>query len=451
MNMKIRTIIFTLLSALMLTACDDFLDITPTGKVIAKTGEEYRALLTYEYKYFSKDRYMTTLRTDEVIMDKVKSSSTDLDAYLDLWRWKDDNPSPTTSYFSWRTYYHNIYIANYIIEHQEKITEARKEEINQMVGESYMMRAYCHFLLVNLYAEPYTHCTPSLTRGVPVQLKADVNAVPGSCSVDSVYKQVLRDIDEAEKYLNVDEWEEGKNYRFNKVSAQALRARTYLYMGRWEEALAAAKAVLAANAELEDLNTSSTLPNSFKSVENIVALERFSSNMYTAINLPSADFISKYRSGDQRRTKFYKRVTSSTYSLLKGGNDEFSSSFRTAEAYLIAAESAARLNMTGVALDYLTPLMQKRLNASAYQTTLQLVNAMTADELVEEIMDERARELAFEGHRWFDLRRTTRPALTRNYNGETFTLQPDQYTMRFPTEAVESNPKIELWDATGEI
>jgi hypothetical protein len=76
---------------------------------------------------------------------------------------------------------------------------------------------------------------------------------------------------------------------------------------------------------------------------------------------------------------------------------------------------------------------------------------MTADELVEEIMDERARELAFEGHRWFDLRRTTRPALTRNYNGETFTLQPDQYTMRFPTEAVESNPKIELWDATGEI
>jgi hypothetical protein len=36
-------------------------------------------------------------------------------------------------------------------------------------------------------------------------------------------------------------------------------------------------------------------------------------------------------------------------------------------------------------------------------------------------------------------------------NGETFTLQPDQYTMRFPTEAVESNPKIELWDATGEI
>lgn len=444
--MKIRTIIFTVLSAFMLTACDDFLDITPTGKVIAKTGEEYRALLTYEYKYFAKDRYMTTIRTDEVVMDKTKSSSTDLDAYLDLWRWKDDNPSPTTTYFSWRTYYHNIYIANYIIEHQDQITEARAEEVSQMVGEAYMMRAYCHFLLVNLYAEPYTHCIPSQTRGIPVLLEADVNAVPGSSSVETVYRQVLSDVEEAQKHLNVDRWEEGKNYRFNRVSAQALRARTYLYMGLWEEALAAAKAVLAVNADLEDMNTSTTLPNSFKSVESIVALESFSSNMYTAINLPSRDFISIYRTGDQRRTKFYKRVTASTYSLLKGANDELASSFRTAEAYLIAAESAARLGSTDVAVEYLTQLMQKRLNASAYNSTLQLVGAMNQEELIQEVMDERARELAFEGHRWFDLRRTTRPALTRTYDGETFTIQPDQYTMRFPTEAVESNPKIELWN-----
>ena len=148
--MKLRNIILFILTAVALTSCDDFLDITPTGKVIAKTGEEYRALLTYEYKYFSKDRYMTTLRTDELLMDKKKSSSTDLDAYLDLWRWKDDNPSPTTSYFSWRGYYHTIYIANYVIEHRDEITDATRDEVNQLVGESYMLRAYCHFLLVNL-------------------------------------------------------------------------------------------------------------------------------------------------------------------------------------------------------------------------------------------------------------------------------------------------------------
>lgn len=444
--MKIQSILLSVLVLLNLTACDNFLDITPTGKVIAETGDEYRALLTYEYNNFTKDRYMTTLRTDEIVMDKSKSSSTDLDAYLDLWRWKDDNPSPTTSYFSWRSYYHAIYIANYIIEHQNEIKEATRDEINQLVGEAYMMRAYNHFLLVNLYAEPYTHCNPRETRGVPMLLKADVNAVPRSSSVDSVYNQVISDLEKAEMYLNVETWELGKNYRFNKVSPQALRSRVYLYMGRWKDALNAAKIVLQSHNALENLNSGTTLPNSFKSAENIVALERYSSNLYTVINMPSGSFIGLYRSGDQRRTKYFKRVTSSTYSLLKGGSDDLACSFRTAEMYLTAAETSARLNETETAISYLTPLLENRLNASALQNTAELMDNMSQEELIQEIMDERARELAFEGHRWFDLRRTTRPALTRKYDGITYTIQPEQYTMRFPSEAVEANPEIERWD-----
>ena len=105
-----------------------------------------------------------------------------------------------------------------------------------------------------------------------------------------------------------------------------------------------------------------------------------------------------YRSGDQRRTKFFKRVTSSSYALQKGGNDEYASTFRTSEAYLTAAEAAARLGHLEDAVDYLIPLMEERLNASAYQTTMELVEAMDQDALIQEILDERARELAFEGH-----------------------------------------------------
>ena len=437
------TIHCSLFVSMMFTSCDNFLDITPTGKVIASTGEEYRAMLTYEYKYFPKDRHMTTVRTDELKFSGSTASS-DLDAYLDLWLWKDENPSPTTSYFSWRSYYHAIYIANYIIEHQEEITDASAKTINQLVGEAYMMRAYCHFLLVNLYAEPYTHCTPATTRGVPMMLEADVNAMPGSSSVETIYQQVLSDIAEAEQRLNVTKWDEGENYRFNTISAQALRARTYLYMGRWQEALTAAKAVIAAHGDLEDLNVSSALlPDSYQSAENVVALEQFSSNLSTVINQPSNDFISLYRTGDQRKSKYFKRATSTTWTLLK--SDGYCS-FRSAEAYLTAAEAAAQLNDLTGAVDLLKPLLQKRLNATAYQEALDLMAPMDQSQLLQEIYDERARELAFEGHRWYDLRRTTQPALTRTYGGQTYTLTPEKYTMRFPTEAVESNPEIERWE-----
>ncbi len=425
-----------------LTSCDDFLDITPTGKVIATTGEEYRALLTNEYKYFPKDRHMTTVRTDELQLSG-NTSSNDLDAYLDLWLWKDDDPSPTTSYFSWRTYYHNIYIANYIIEHQHEITNAKADEISQLVGEAYMMRAYDLFLLVNLYAEPYTHCTPATTRGVPMLLEADVNAIPRCSSVEAVYQQVLADLTLAEQHMNVSQWEQGKNYRFNKVAAQALRARTYLYMGRWQEALTAAQAVIAAHGDLVDLNaTDALLPDDYQSAENIVALEQFSSNLSTVINQPSKDFLALYRSGDQRKSTYYKRATSTTYSLLKS---EGYCSFRSAEAYLTAAEAEAQLGNTANAIELLKPLLAKRLNTTAYNEALELMAAMNQAQLLQEIYDERGRELAFEGHRWYDLRRTTQPALTRTYKGETYTLTPDKYTMSFPTEAVESNPEIERW------
>ena len=458
--MKIKNLLFATLALLAFTACDDFLDITPTGKVIAQTGDEYRSLLTYEYNKFAKDRYMTTLLTDELNMDVKTSKDADKDAYLDLWLWKE-NLSLTTSYFSWREYYHPIYIANYIIEHRNEISEATEEEINQLVGEAYMMRAYSHFLLVNLYAEPYTHCNPVTTRGVPMLLAADVNAIPRSSSVEDIYRQVLSDLDEAEKYLNVEKWDEGENYRFNKISAQALKARAYLYMGDWQNSLDAAKAVLEVYNEIENLALNeSLLPNSYKSIESIVSLERFSSNMYTVINMPSRNFINMYRKGDYRIKKFFKRVTTTTYSLLKGGVEDCVSSFRTSEMYLTAAEAAARLGETGEAIDYLLPLIAKRLDTSGYNTTVQLMGAMNNEQLIQEILDERARELAFEGHRWYDLRRTTQPELSHSYdydmNGkfennegkepEIYTLTPEKYTMRFPTSAVEANPEIEIWD-----
>lgn len=444
-----QTIVMLLVALLGLSSCNDFLDITPTGKVIAKTGKEYRALLTYEYKYFPEDRGLATLRSDEVVMDNTTATD-DYNSYFDIWAWNDTERQGTTSSFGWRRYYHAIYIANYIIEHQDEITEASQEEINQMLGEAYMMRAYCHFLLVNLYATPYTHCTPSTTRGIPLSVKADVNAVLKCSSVEQVYKQVLDDIADAKKLLNVTAWESGLNYRFNTVSADALLARVCLYKADWQGALNAAKDVITEHGDLEDLTQSSgyKLPNDYQSVENILALEQVMTSSYAKIGSPSQALVSKYASGDQRKRKYFRQETLTKSSLLKGGSNQYSCSFRSAEAYLTAAEASAELNDLKGARGYLLTLAAKRYTASRLATYTSELETMDKATLIQAIYDERERELAFEGHRWFDLRRTTEPSLSKTYKGTTYTLDEgdSRYTLRFPTEAVEANPGIEQWN-----
>ncbi|MBR6494014.1 MAG: RagB/SusD family nutrient uptake outer membrane protein, partial [Prevotella sp.] len=74
MKKNILTLIGSCLLVLVVTSCDDFLDITPTGKVIAKTAAEYRALLTYEYKTMPEDRGIATLRADEMTLDRASTT-----------------------------------------------------------------------------------------------------------------------------------------------------------------------------------------------------------------------------------------------------------------------------------------------------------------------------------------------------------------------------------------
>lgn len=441
-----RNIIYALLPVLtILLSCSDFLDIQPTGKVIAQTGEEYRELLTSVYYNFPDDRSLTTLRTDELQLDPTITVAEDLNTYLDIWRWNDVTQDENTASFSWRRFYHSIYIANYIIEHQGEITEATPSEISQLVGESYMIRSYCHLILVTLFGQDYTHGNPTTDLSVPLCIKADVEAVLHRSTVATVYQQILSDIDSASIRMNVEKWEPTLSYRFNSISSQALRSRACLYMGLWKEALEAAKEVIEKHPELEDLTQSGyVLPDLYTSKEAIVSLEKVMKPAYKAIGTPNVNFINSYRSGDMRKSRFFKAKTSKIYELLKGGTDMNRSTFRSSEAYLTAAECAARLGEKEDAIAYMKSMITHRYIKGMTERILAEMIEMNDDELLQFILEERHHELAFEGHRWFDLRRTTQPAITKTYSDETYTLQEGdaRYTLPIPTEAISSNPNL---------
>lgn len=439
--MKLNNIVPLLVGvALTLASCDNFLDIQPVGKVIPTTAPEFRSLMTQGYNTVPNDRGLATFRSDEVLLDATMSVN-DLGSYLDIWRWNDDTPDENTASFQWRQWYHALFIANYTIESERLIKGGTSDEINQMVGEAYMLRAYVHFNLANLHAPAYTTCDPTTTKAVPLKLDSDVETVLPRSTVEEVYTSIINDMDSAQHYLNVDTWDPGYNYRFNTLSVDALRSRVFLYMGRWAESLAASQRVLAKKSDLATV--SSQLPNHYNSVENIVALEQVMSAQYARTVKVDRAFYRLYTSSDLRRRAYFNQVTSSNILLTKGGSNTYSCSLRTGEMYLNAAEAAWHTGAYDDAAEYLLTLQRTRFNdgGSAKEAA---VAAMSNDELLDEILTERARELAFEGHRWFDLRRNGQPRLERTYRGETFTLEQGdpRYTIRIPSEAIATNPGL---------
>lgn len=438
--MKLSKIFLPLIAATALTGCDSFLDIQPVGKVIPTTADEFRSLITEGYSNVPYDRGLTSFRTDEVLLDATMDAN-DLSSYLDIWRWNDTSSDENTASFSWRTFYHVLFIANYTIESEKLMTDGSGDEIRQMVGEAYMLRALMHFNLVNLYAPAYTTCTPETTKAVPLKLDSDVESVLSRNTVAEVYKSILDDLDSAEEYLNTDTWETGYNYRFNTLSPDAMRSRVYLYMGKWEESLAASERVIAKHPQLSDINTE--LPNAYNSVENIVALEQTMQSQYARTIKINRNFYSKFSSTDLRRRAYFKQVTTSNITLVKGGSNTYSCTFRSGEMYLNAAEAAWHLGQYDDARTYTEKIYAVRYTDGGAAKTA-AIEATDDTDVLDEILEERARELAFEGHRWFDLRRNGQPRMERNYRGETYVLEQGdaRYTLRIPAEAITANPGL---------
>ena len=248
-----------------LTSCDRYLDITPTGKIIPQTAEDFRALLTRAYNLYPQHKALANLKTDE-----VKAGTTN-ESLQTIFTWSEASPFPGSKDFPYITFYQTIFYSNYIIENTMKYN-ASTSEINQILGEAYALRAYTYFELINLYAPAYTGSNGS-EKAVPLVTSPQLEGDFPRATLDEVYGQILSDLDKALTLLNKSQFDEGYNYRFTTVAAHALKARVHQYRREWANALAEAETVLAAKSTLVDFNAFTYLPSSYKSVESIMNLD----------------------------------------------------------------------------------------------------------------------------------------------------------------------------------
>ena len=133
------------------------------------------------------------------------------------------------------------------------------------------------------------------------------------------------------------------------------------------------------------------------------------------------------------------------YYMPKAATGEFGRSLRLSEAYLNYAEALAMQGDINGATDALNTLREKRFDPEDYEDE----TFDSQEELIEFVRDERRRELCFEGHRWFDLRRWGMPAITHTWHdnesqSSNYTLQEDDllYTIPIPDEALQSNASL---------
>lgn len=434
--------IFAFIPAVLLgfSSCD-YLDITPVGEVIPESVSDYRALMTSAYRVVPDKKYLLTVRTDELNMNDDAWTG---GSFEDIANWNDLSPAPQTYEYPWASFYQAIFYTNSVITDGPNATLDGTEDREQLIGEAYMLRAYMHFELLNHYATPYDAATAATDRGVPISTVIDIeqNYVPAS--VAAVYAQIWNDINTGLEKMTTDKYETGYNYRFSKDAGYALKARVALYQKDYATALEAAKEVINRRS-LTNLNESSVSPVNYKSDENILAMERVSNyDIYDDFKISATHMALYDKSNDLRPALYFAEHWWEGYQLKKCRTTDERVTFRTAEAYLIAAECEAVIGNTANAAEYLATLAANRLKPEAAEAKKAELEAMNAEQLIAEVANERMRELIGEGHRWYDLRRTTQQELNKTVLGKDYTLaeKDGRYTLRIPKSAVEANPDL---------
>lgn len=429
-----KTIPALALALLSFSSCDKWLDLKPQEGVIAedywKTKEQVRAAVNGLYiSLISSPLSSELFMHGEIRTDMVEVSTFAVQPYTE-YRFAD--MLPTNPFSNWGTFYRIINYCNNVIDNAPGVKELdptlAQADLDAYVGEALAIRAWMYLNLARIWGD------------VPIKLHytasdEDLVSIAKSSQSD-VLDAVIADLVRAEPLVRETfgstAADKGKITRY---TVNALLADAYLWQDEFQKAADACDEIIRAEVfELVSGDPSTWINELFgqgNSVEGIFELQYdrqqlnpfyslFRQNaIYTAgqnvyedlFQFDTADpenfdirgdrgalstatnMIYKYHAFSRTQTK--SQEESYTHWMV----------YRYADVLLMKAEALNGLNRGQEALDLIYAIRER---GNAMQGTDLNPDADDQQGITTFIVEERAREFAYEGKRWFDVLRNAR-------------------------------------------
>jgi starch-binding outer membrane protein, SusD/RagB family len=366
----------------------------------------------------------------------------------------------------YRGYYYVITNTNIVINNVDLLnpqTAADKTLQQLYKAEAFGMRAYSHYMLLRNFSPKYSPAE----KGVIYKTTTDQYEKGSRLNMQASYAKVLEDLNYAISIFPASvPAAHGGTYKNNRLTKEALygiKAKIALDMGNYDEALTSSnlaigtRALVTTQAELTALwNDSNDYQEVIFKRSNIDGagsapggLWYYATTGQTQWNA-SQTLLTKYTSTDFRRTLFLtaggaqipgKYLLPWQQKIKSGAGIADAKLIRTADLVLIKAEAYARKNDLANALIEYTKVRTARSAGATVAFTSQ-------QDAFDKILDERARELVYEGSRLNDLKRfdktVSRIAADSRPTYPTLTMtDKNKLTLPIPQKEIFANPNIE--------
>lgn len=429
-----------------LTGCKDALTIEPQQSIDASTAydtsQKVAAAVVGAYaRLDDSNLYGTDLILVPELIGQVGAGYTvwngSFSNYNQLYR-RTQISTLSNSQAIWTQAYNAINQCNLILANLGAVTDAGQR--TQFEGEARFIRGIMYFELVRLYAQQYQAGTAATTPGVPINLTPNTTAEQADvklarATVEQVYTQVITDLRDAIQKLPTQ-----NVTRASKYSAEAMLARVYLQQSNFTAARTLADDVIknsgaalqgSVAAVFANRNSGESLFEIQQNDQNNAGTSNSGLATFFAGYSPTGDqtllygrgdvyiqpaFVNLYEASDVRGTDGRPALTTQKLIYVSDGNNK-TGRYRTikwrtygqnitvarlAEMYLIRAEADVRAGSAASALADINTI--RRRSGATARTTVTIADVLL----------ERQLELAFEGFRIHDLKRTNATLVPAN-------------------------------------